>query len=146
MSTKSPTFDSTALMAPANSPTAPNDSTLARAPARRYHRHMIRQINVRELHRRLEAGEPTYLIDVRQPWEHEAAALPDQLLLPLDQMADRIDEVQPPEGALVVAYCHHGIRSLNAAALLAQAGIEAVSLAGGIDLWSLQVDAKVPRY
>jgi rhodanese-related sulfurtransferase len=104
------------------------------------------QINVRELKRRLSSGEPTYLVDVRQPWEHDAASLPDQLLLPLDQLADRIDEVCPPEGALVVTYCHHGIRSLNAAAMLLQAGIQAVSLAGGIDQWSLQIDPKVPRY
>ena len=67
-------------------------------------------------------------------------------LIPLAELPARAAEVEPPDGALVVAYCHHGIRSLNAAALLAQAGIEAVSLAGGIDLWSLQVDAKVPRY
>jgi rhodanese-related sulfurtransferase len=107
---------------------------------------MVRQINVRELKRRLDAGEPTYLVDVRQPWEHELAALPDQLFLPLDQLADHLDEVQPPAGALVVAYCHHGIRSLNAAAMLQQAGIDAVSLAGGIDLWSLQIDPSLPRY
>ena len=107
---------------------------------------MIRQISVRELKERLDRKEPTYLVDVRQPWEHETAALPDHVLLPLDQLADRVDEVQPPEGALVVAYCHHGIRSLNAVALLQQAGIDAVSLAGGIDQWSLQIDSKIPRY
>jgi rhodanese-related sulfurtransferase len=104
------------------------------------------QINVRELQRRLEAGEPTYLVDVRQPWEHEVAALADQLMVPLDELADRLDEVQPPPGALVVAYCHHGIRSLNAAYVLRNAGIEAVSLSGGIDLWSLQIDPSLPRY
>ena len=107
---------------------------------------MVRQISVRELKQRLDRGEPTYLVDVRQAWEHEAAALPDHSLIPLDQLADRVDEVTPPPGALVVTYCHHGIRSLNAAAILAQAGIEAVSLSGGIDLWSLQIDPGVPRY
>jgi rhodanese-related sulfurtransferase len=111
---------------------------------------MIRQINVRELKKRLDAGEPTYLVDVRQPWEHETAAIPatvaDHVLIPLDQLADHVDEVTPPEGALVVAYCHHGVRSLNAAHILSQAGIEAVSLAGGIDMWSLQIDPNVPRY
>jgi rhodanese-related sulfurtransferase len=105
----------------------------------------MRQINVRELKERLDRKEPIYLVDVRQPWEHEVAALPDQILIPLDQLADRIDEIQP-EGALIVTYCHHGIRSLNAVAILQQAGIEAASLAGGIDMWSLQIDPKVPRY
>src|SRR3954451_8021324 len=106
----------------------------------------MRQINVRELKERLDRGEPTYLVDVRQPWEHEVAALPDQILIPLDQLADRADEVNAPEGALIVTYCHHGIRSLNAVAILQQAGLEAASLAGGIDMWSRQIDPKIPRY
>ena len=105
---------------------------------------MIRQIQVEELRRRLAAGEPTYLVDVRQPWEHELAALPASLLLPLPELAERLDEVAPPEGALVVVYCHHGVRSLSGASLLERHG--AVSLAGGIDAWSLRIDPAVPRY
>ena len=106
----------------------------------------MRQISVRDLKERLDRGEPTYLVDVRQPWEHEVAALADQLLIPLDQLMDRADEVKPPKDALVVTYCHHGIRSLNAVAILQQSGIEAASLHGGIDQWSLQIDPKIPRY
>jgi adenylyltransferase/sulfurtransferase len=48
---------------------------------------------------------------------------------------------------LVVVYCHHGIRSLVAAARLHQLGMAgAVSLEGGIDTWSREVDPSVPRY
>jgi rhodanese-related sulfurtransferase len=55
--------------------------------------------------------------------------------------------VRPPEGAEIVCYCHHGVRSLSAAAILRQAGFgNAVSLAGGIDLWSRVIDPSVPRY
>ncbi len=47
----------------------------------------------------------------------------------------------------VVVYCHHGVRSLNTVAWLRRQGIEnAVSLAGGIDRWSMEVDPGVPRY
>jgi adenylyltransferase/sulfurtransferase len=107
---------------------------------------MPRQIDVRTLHERLQRGAPTHLLDVRQPWEHETAALPGDQLIPLDQLAARLDEIAPPDGALVVAYCHHGVRSLHAAALLEQAGLDVVSLAGGIDAWSLAIDPGVPRY
>jgi rhodanese-related sulfurtransferase len=110
---------------------------------------MVREIRVRELADRLAAGESVYLIDVRQPWEHETAALPDSQLVPLDQLPFRAGEIQPPEGALVVVYCHHGIRSRSAAALLEHlglAGLGAFSLAGGIDAWSREIDPKVPRY
>ena len=108
---------------------------------------MSHQITVQQLAARLEAGEPTYLVDVRQPWEHDTAALPGSVLLPLDQLPARFGEVEPPDGALIVVYCHHGIRSQSGAALLRQAGFpDVASLAGGIDAWSRLVDARVPRY
>jgi rhodanese-related sulfurtransferase len=107
----------------------------------------VQEIQARDLAKRLAAGEPVYLIDVREPWEHELAALPNSKLLPLGQLHARAAEISPPEGALVVAYCHHGIRSLSAAALLEHLGIApAYSLAGGIEAWSREIDARMPRY
>ena len=105
---------------------------------------MIQQIPVEELQRKLSAGEPVYLVDVRQQWEHDAAAIPGSVLVPLGELIDRAGELEPPEGALVVVYCHHGVRSLSGAALLEPLG--AVSLAGGIEAWSLRIDPSVPRY
>src|SRR5262245_56134682 len=108
---------------------------------------MVRQIGVKDLAVRMANGERIYLVDVRQPWEHDTAALPDSVLIPLNELVERVQEVRPPEGALVVAYCHHGIRSLSAAAILEQAGLaNVVSLAGGIDAWARLVDPGVPRY
>jgi rhodanese-related sulfurtransferase len=108
---------------------------------------MPRQIDVHQLKALHDAGEPLYLLDVRQPWEHNLVALPDSVLVPLAELPHRADELEPPPGALIVAYCHHGVRSLNAAALLERMGHErVVSLAGGIDAWSLEVDPRVPRY
>ncbi|HZT79028.1 MAG TPA: rhodanese-like domain-containing protein [Gemmataceae bacterium] len=108
---------------------------------------MVRQIDARSLARHIENGRPVYLLDVRQPWEHETAALPDSVLIPLNELPGRLAEVTPPDGALVVVYCHHGVRSLSGAALLEQAGFrEVASLQGGIDAWSRQVDPAVPRY
>lgn len=106
----------------------------------------MREIDVQELARILAAGEPLYLLDVRQPWEHEAVALPGSILIPLNELPSRFGEIQPPAGALVVAYCHHGVRSLSASAFLNRAGFQgAVSLAGGIEAWSLSVDPSLPR-
>lgn len=107
----------------------------------------MKQISVAELKRMLDAGEPVYLVDVRQPWEHDTARLGDHVLVPLDQLAERADEVSPPPGAQIVCYCHHGVRSINAAVMLERAGFRDVaSLAGGIDLWSREIDPKIPRY
>ena len=104
------------------------------------------EIPPEELAEKLRRGERVWLLDVRNEWEHQLARLPDQALIPLHELPARLEEVEP-EGALVVAYCHHGVRSLGAAALLREAGFSgALSLAGGIDRWSRVVDPAVPRY
>jgi rhodanese-related sulfurtransferase len=108
---------------------------------------MPQSITPRALAERLAAGQPVYLVDVRSPEEHAYARLPDSLLIPLPELISRAGECQPGDGVPVVVYCHHGVRSLTAAALLERAGLgEVYSLSGGIDAWSLQIDPTVPRY
>jgi adenylyltransferase/sulfurtransferase len=104
-------------------------------------------ITPRELADRLAAGDNIFLLDVRNPAEHNIAALPGSLLVPLPQLPYRVTEITPPAEAAVVVYCHHGVRSQNGAMFLAQAGFTNLySLAGGIDAWSLEVDPSTPRY
>lgn len=108
---------------------------------------MVREIDVRTLKQRLDRGQPTYLLDVRQEWEHELAALHGSQLIPLPELPERVEEVMPPEGALTVVYCHHGVRSRSGAAILEAAGRrDVVSLAGGLDRWSIEIDSKIARY
>ena len=109
---------------------------------------MIRQISPEDVKAKLDAGEPVYLLDVRQPEEHALCRLPDSHLIPLGELPHRAGEVEPPAGAAVVVYCHHGIRSLSGAAILQQtAGLDNVySMAGGIEAWSVRIDPAVPRY
>jgi rhodanese-related sulfurtransferase len=105
------------------------------------------EIGPEQLAKKLRRGERVWLLDVRHEWEHQLARLPGEALIPLHELPARLDEVQPPEGAEIVCYCHHGVRSLSAAAILRQAGFgNALSLAGGIDLWSRAIDPSVPRY
>jgi molybdopterin/thiamine biosynthesis adenylyltransferase/rhodanese-related sulfurtransferase len=88
-------------------------------------------------------GEVT-LLDVREPWEAEIAMIPGAILIPLGALPlalDSLDRSRP-----IVAYCHHGIRSESARALLADAGFDVSHLTGGIDAWSTQVDPQVPSY
>jgi rhodanese-related sulfurtransferase len=108
---------------------------------------MPRQIHPEALAGKLAAGDPVYLLDVREPWEFANCHLPNSVLIPLGELPARIDEVDPPPGAAIVVYCHHGIRSLSGAAILEMRGFaEALSLSGGIDAWSVLVDGSVPRY
>jgi len=108
---------------------------------------MSTQIPADELKSRLDAGRPVHIVDVRDPWERAIASLDDDQHIPLGELPERLDEIQAPDGALVVVYCHHGVRSLAAAEFLKQQGMKGiVSLAGGIDAWSQRVDPKVPTY
>jgi len=108
---------------------------------------MPRQMRPETLAQKLAAGEPVYLLDVREPAEHEYCRLPNSVLIPLGELSHRVGDVEPPPGSTVVVYCHHGIRSLSGAAILEANGIgEAYSLAGGIEAWSRLVDPSVPRY
>lgn len=108
---------------------------------------MAREITVQDLADRQAKGRPVYLLDVRQPEENALAALPDSVLIPMQDLPRRWSEIQPPPGTEVVVYCHHGIRSRMAANFLTRCGFQNVfSLVGGIDAWSTQIDPKTPRY
>ncbi|PYS43321.1 MAG: molybdopterin-synthase sulfurylase [Acidobacteria bacterium] len=85
------------------------------------------------------------LLDVRTPEEYAIASVRGSMLA--DQsLAQEILQTWPKDTA-IVTICHHGIRSLDAAAYLRGHGFANVkSMSGGIDGWSLQIDASVPRY
>lgn len=104
----------------------------------------MRQVTVEEAHVLLSSGARLQLVDCRQEWEHRICHLPGDKLLPLGELADRTEELDPAVPVLV--YCHHGIRSINAAVYLESIGFSAMSMHGGIDAWSLRIDPAVPRY
>ena len=86
------------------------------------------------------------LLDVREPWEFQTAALPNSLLMPMGDVASRAHSELDPDAPIVVL-CHHGMRSLSVTMWLRNQGFEHVqSLAGGIDAWSRTIDPTVPRY
>ena len=104
------------------------------------------QISVRELDERRKRGEAICLIDCRERWENEHVRLEASTLIPMNDTPARVEEYRAMEGDIVV-YCHHGVRSMHVVQWLRAQGVENVlSLAGGIDAWSLEVDPALPRY
>ncbi len=73
------------------------------------------------------------IIDVRNPDEYEAGHVPAATLIPLPEFAVRIDEV--PTGEAIYVICAVGGRSLKAAELLAERGVDATNVAGGTKAW-----------
>jgi sulfur-carrier protein adenylyltransferase/sulfurtransferase len=95
---------------------------------------MTVEVQPSELRARLAAGDPVFVIDVREPEEVAAQAFPGAHHIPLGDLGDRTGEL-PPDASIVVV-CHAGVRSAVAAAALTRAGWPAESLAGGIVAWS----------
>jgi len=79
-----------------------------------------------------EHSEGTYtLLDVRQPWEYEEDHIPGATLVPLGDLKDGTQDLDPDKPTLV--YCAVGGRSRVAAQLLSGRGFEEVyNLSGGI--------------
>src|SRR5436189_96518 len=98
-----------------------------------------------DLKARLGSGQPLVLLDVREAEEVALVRLEGSVHIPMGEIPGRLHELDP--NADIVVYCHHGIRSANVAAFLAQHGFARVAnLAGGIDAWSLEVEPTLPRY
>jgi adenylyltransferase/sulfurtransferase len=104
----------------------------------------IPQISVKELKRRLDAGEDLFILDVRQPFEYQIANIGGKLI-PMYEVPGRLAEID--HNREIVVHCKLGIGSQKVAEFLAQAGYTNVkSLAGGIRAWADQIDPKMAKY
>lgn len=87
------------------------------------------------------------LIDCREPSEAEIVKIEGAYLLPLSQIASRLEELQQFRGKHIVVHCHHGGRSLRLAHWLRENGFpDAQSMAGGVDAWAIEIEPGLARY
>jgi aldose 1-epimerase len=104
------------------------------------------EVDVQTVHRELKEGN-IVLIDCREHREWETARIEGALLMPMSQWMEIADQLQQYQGRRVVVHCHHGGRSLRITHWLRENGFpDAQNMAGGIDVWSQEVDSQVPRY
>lgn len=103
------------------------------------------EISPGQVKERLELGEEFLFVDVREPWERDTASIAGSVPIPLGEIPAHLGEFE--EANEIVLFCHHGMRSLEAAAWLRSQGVAgAQSMGGGIDRWAIEVDSSVPRY
>jgi rhodanese-related sulfurtransferase len=89
--------------------------------------------------------EKPLLLDVREPWEWQAARIEGSQHIPMREVPARFGELDADQE--LVAICHHGGRSQQVAMFLEKNGFSKVhNLAGGVDAWSRTVDPAVPLY
>ena len=91
------------------------------------------EIGVSEAYSMYQSGE-YYFVDVREQSEWDEYHAPNTHLIPLGQLASRVNEI--PAGASIVVVCRSGNRSQQGRDILLQAGFTNVtSMAGGLNEW-----------
>ena len=106
---------------------------------------MSDDISVQELASWRASGHDFVLLDVREPYELQLAALPGSLNIPLRDLPARVGELDPSHEIAVL--CHVGARSAHAAKYLRALGYKnARNVHGGIEAYAASVDPSIPRY
>lgn len=115
-------------------------------PAQEISRKPVEEVTPRQLAELLQRADRPYLLDVRNPYEVAIATISaTDLLIPVDQLADRLHELDPAREMIV--YCRSGARSAHAVDLLQQAGFRNVrNLRGGILRWADDVEPTSAKY
>ena len=104
----------------------------------------IPQLSVKDLKRRMDAGENLFILDVREPFEYQIANIGGKLI-PQNEVPQRLSEID--RGREIIVQCKSGGRSQRIAEFLKQSGYPNVTnLAGGILAWSDEVDPAVRKY
>ncbi len=105
----------------------------------------MRHFTVHELKKRLDAGNPPVLLDVREEWEMARCHLPGSTWIPMGQIMARVSELNKNTETVVI--CHHGIRSWQVAKFLEREGFgDVINLTGGIDAWAKEIDPAMSVY
>ena len=107
--------------------------------------HGVTEATASDVKVRLDRGEPLVLLDVRELQEWNYCQIEGAVFAPMSRFLQYMADLDPDTPTVV--YCHTGVRSVFVAAHLQNQGFaDVVSMAGGIDAWSRDVDPTVPRY
>ena len=106
----------------------------------------MRTMTAQQLQTYLQSAEtPPVLLDVREPQEFAHCHIEGSVNIPMNAVPARLSELVPEKEIITV--CHHGMRSGAIAEFLLSRGyLNVTNLQGGIDVWAVQVDPKMPRY
>jgi rhodanese-related sulfurtransferase len=83
-----------------------------------------------------------YFLDVRTITEHEAIRIPNTNVIPVQELASRLNEIEKYKEKKIVVYCRSGNRSSKGTKILNKYGFEAMNLVGGMLQWKGPVEKK----
>lgn len=101
---------------------------------------MMRNLSAVDLKAHLDSTDKDpLLLDVRQPWEYEQYHIEGSHLIPMAEVAARINELDPARETVVI--CAHGVRSYHVSNFLEHSGFEnVINLQGGVAAWARDID------
>ncbi len=101
---------------------------------------ILKKISPEEGKELLEKTPDAVLLDVRFMEEYEEIRIPGSILIPVTELADRLDELPKDAQKPIVVYCRSGNRSATAAGILIDAGFPLVYDMGGINNWPFETE------
>ncbi|MCF8254680.1 MAG: rhodanese-like domain-containing protein [Bacteroidia bacterium] len=97
-------------------------------------------INIHELHERMQNGEKLNIIDVREPYEFEEFNI-GATLIPLNELPSKLAELSNLKDQEVIVHCRSGARSNNAKMFMMSEGFTNVrNLIGGMMAWQAEIN------
>lgn len=98
----------------------------------------FRSLSVQEAQTFLTNNPETIVLDVRTPEEFASATghLKNAKLLPVQELEQRLAELQPHKSKPILVYCRTGGRSARASEILSKQGFTAINITGGILDWN----------
>jgi phage shock protein E len=97
-----------------------------------------KDITPAEVKARLEKGDGVVILDVRTKEEYESKTghLPGAILIPVQELENRYQELDSLKSKEIVAYCLAGGRSARASKFLGEKGFKVLNMVGGITAWN----------
>jgi adenylyltransferase/sulfurtransferase len=95
-------------------------------------------IPAKEARIQLAKDSTIVLLDVRTPNEHLTERIADTPLIPLQELEQRIHELDSYKDQTIIVYCRSGNRSGSAVRILRERGFKALNMLGGINQWKAE--------
>jgi phage shock protein E len=91
-----------------------------------------------DVQEKIAADSTIVVLDVRTPseWHSATGHLPGALLIPVQELAGRVGELDPYKHRPMIVYCRTQNRSTHAASFLKEHGFNVTVMAGGITRWN----------
>ena len=97
-------------------------------------------ISAEEAKELMDKSENYIILDVRTKEEYDEVHIPDAILIPDTEIADRAEDELTDKEQLIFVYCRSGNRSKKASAMLSQMGYTNIKEFGGIKDWPYETE------